>query len=245
MQTKLKRKLAAKSFDTIRDLFKFVSETKPDGMRKTYLAIFYATALTVVITVVTTLSCSRARSEASCIMPKNIQLAAGDIVLRKGTGLTSHAVTMADGSSDYSHCGIVVDCGNKMMIVHAVPDEPDFEGDKDRVKLERPEKFYSSIRASKGCVLRCKNRDTAVKSSRLALAIYRRGMLFDNDYDDSDTTSMYCSELVEHVYSRSGTDLTGGIRHDVRLPGVSFNHVIYPSDFINSKQLEKVAEFKQ
>lgn len=25
------------------------------------------------------------------------------------------------------------------MIVHAVPDEPDFEGDPDRVKMETPE----------------------------------------------------------------------------------------------------------
>ena len=35
----------------------------------------------------------------------------------------------ADRGGSYSHVGMVVDSCGVMMVVHAVPDEPDYEGD--------------------------------------------------------------------------------------------------------------------
>ena len=151
---------------------------------------------------------------------------------------------LADGGGDYSHCGIVVIAGGKAMVVHAVPDEPDFEGDVDRVKMEPIRCFYSSIRASKGCVLRCKNRDAARRSVKRALQYYKLGLLFDHDYDIADSTKLYCSELVELAYRGGGIDISGGRRHNIRLPGMKLQNVILPSDFLKSKMLYTVAEFK-
>ena len=92
-----------------------------------------------------TLCCCKSGNKERSILPDKASIKDGDIVLRKGTGFTSHAVAFADKSSDYSHCGIVMIKDGKPMVIHAVPDEPDFDGDKDRVKMEPLEKFFSAI----------------------------------------------------------------------------------------------------
>ena len=66
----------------------------------------------------------------------------GDLVFRKGTGLVSRAVLSADGKGTYSHIGIVVRDGNEWKVVHAVPGEPDYEGEPDRVKIENVQEFF-------------------------------------------------------------------------------------------------------
>lgn len=187
--------------------------------------------------------CAGQERRAGAILPRGTRLRAGDILLRRGTGIESRAVMMADGGSDYSHCGICVDSGGRLMVVHAVPGEPEYEGAPDKVKMERPEDFYSTLRAGKGCVLRHADPAVAARAARLAMEIWRRGTLFDDDYDDRDTTRMYCSELVSHCYLRSGCDLTGGVRHDAALPGMRFSHLIFPSDFLHCPGLNVTARF--
>lgn len=189
------------------------------------------------------LSCGGEDKAAHCIIPEGTEFKEGDVVLRRGTGVTSRAVTMADGGSDYSHCGIVTDTDGRKMVVHAVPGEPDYEGDADRVKREPVEEFFSSLKATKGCVMRCADSTAAARSAAKAIELYRRRVLFDHDYDDGDTTKMYCSEFVEYVFTSSGMPLTGGRRHDVSLPGLKFSHVIFPSDFVKSARLRRITSF--
>lgn len=150
---------------------------------------------------------------------------------------------LADNGGTYSHVGIVADSAGVPVIVHAVPDEPDFPGDSDRVKMERPDKFFSSVNAGAGRVMRIADSGVAARASRVAVAVYMRGTGFDHDYDEADTVRMYCCELVEHAYSEAGMPLTGGRRHNVDLPGLRYRNVIYPSDFIRSSALRTVSEF--
>ena len=95
---------------------------------------------------------SARQDRPQCILPVGTELREGDVVLRMGGGVTSHAVVAADRGGQYSHVGIVVDSCGHPMIVHAVPGEPDFAGDVDRVKMDSPEKFFSSMTASCGAV---------------------------------------------------------------------------------------------
>lgn len=195
-----------------------------------------------VVSVVLLAACSR--REAVTIMPAGCSLKAGDVVFRLGNGLTSRAVLMADGGGVYSHVGIVVDSCGTMMIVHAVPGEPDYEGDPDRVKMESPEKFYSSLNARIGEVRRLHdNRAAASEAARHALEVYRRGTLFDHDYDDCDTTKMYCCELITFAYGKAGIRLTDGKRHRFKLPGMKPICCILPSDICNSRMLTKIISF--
>ena len=75
------------------------------------------------------------------------------------------------------------------------------------------------------------------------MAICRRHVLFDHDYDDRDTTRMYCSELVNHAYASNGIELAGDRRHDFNVPGLRIRHVILPADFIGSPRVRTVAVF--
>ena len=128
------------------------------------------------------------------------------------------------------------------MVVHAVPGEPDFEGDPDRVKMDRPEHFFSSQYTSIGEVCRTPDTAAAQRAALAALAVYHRHTLFDHDYDDADTAKMYCTELIVHAYARAGLPLVGAERHEVRLPMLSAD-CIFPSDIRNSRQLETVITF--
>ncbi len=178
------------------------------------------------------------------ILPPDCRLMPGDVVFRMGNGMTSRAVLAADMAGDYSHVGIVVDSAGLPMVVHAVPDEPDFEGDADRVKMEPAEQFFISLRAQRGEVCRFQG-DTALarKAAEEARRIYLQGVLFDHDYDDDDSTRMYCCELVERAYGRVGISLSEGRRHDLHLPGVGRYHCMLPLDLWKSSQLKTVSAF--
>ncbi|MGN0221188.1 MAG: YiiX/YebB-like N1pC/P60 family cysteine hydrolase [Prevotella sp.] len=176
---------------------------------------------------------------ATSVMPDGLVLRQGDVVLRRGLGMASRVVLAADGGGEYSHVGIVAQRGDTLYVVHAVP----YEGGDDRVVMELPERFFSTSNAVTGMVLRSGCDSVAQAAASHALTICLRGTLFNHDYDDGDTTRMYCSQLVEHVYAHAGMSLIGDVRHDIGLPGFRLQHVILPSDFIRSPVLKAVSRF--
>lgn len=197
---------------------------------------------TIMIAVAMLASC--AETEQRSILPEGCELRAGDVVFRRGSGLTSRAVLAADRNGAYSHIGIVVDSCGVMMVVHAVPGEPDYEGDPDRVKMDTPQRFFSSMSARIGEVKRLRGDSaTALRAARFAVDVYKRGTLFDHDYDDTDTTKMYCCELIDFVYRKAGRPLAGQKRHYFHLPGLNPIRCILPSDICNSGKLDTVMSF--
>lgn len=178
------------------------------------------------------------------LLPDDCQLQEGDVVFRRGDGFTSHMVLAADADGNYSHVGIVVDSAGVKMIVHAVPGEYDFEGDVDRVKMDAPDHFFSTEFTTIGEVCRPCDAEIAHKAAEAAKALYYRGALFDHSYDDSDTTKMYCTELVVHAYKKAGCDIVGKERHAVKLPIVKAP-CIFPSDVHNSSFLKSIYMFNK
>lgn len=176
------------------------------------------------------------------ILPEGVQLKAGDVVFRRGGGMTSRAVLMADAKGEYSHIGIVVDSAGQKMIVHAVPGEPDFEGDEDRVKMDRPEHFFSTEFTIIGEICRPKDSLIAARAAEVAIRQYRKGVLFDHDYDERDSTKMYCTELITYAFRRAGYEIASGERHHVNLPIVRAD-CIFPSDIHSSNFLESILMF--
>ena len=177
-----------------------------------------------------------------CLLPDSVELRAGDVVFRRGDGFTSQVVLFADREGNYSHAGIVVDsCGVK-LIVHAVPGEPDFEGDPDRVKADRPERFFSTEFTSIGEVCRPADSAVAARAAQAAWRAYQRHTLFDHNYDDSDTTRLYCTELVAFAYRQAGVDLAEGRGHHINLPTMQ-QDCLFPSDIYESDFLKSVANF--
>ncbi len=198
--------------------------------------------LTYAIVAALILSCRPSPPDES-IFPPDIEVKAGDIVFRSGTGIFSQAVLCVENGT-YSHVGIVVDSAGRKMVVHAVPDEPDYPGDPDRVKMETIENFYNTRRGSSGAVMRHCDSEAASIAAQAAMEIYHSNTLFDHAFDDKDTTMLYCSELVERAYLKAGYDIAEGRRHRYNIPAISKNPIIMPSDLYESAQLKLIENFK-
>lgn len=190
-------------------------------------------------------SCKRTRDTCSDTLPPPLPvLREGDVVFRRGVGVMSRMVLMADDEGIYSHIGIVVRHEGKWKVIHAVPGEPDFEGDPDRVKMEDPESFFAPERAERGALMRLRidNGRVAEKAARKAVELYRQGILFDHSYDSKDTTQMYCTEFVNYVYRCAGLLLVNGPGHRVPFPGKEVR-VWFPGDVQSCKDLELIYQY--
>lgn len=161
----------------------------------------------------------------------------GDIVFRRGTGWAGQMVLAADKAGCYSHIGIMVKEGDAWKVVHAVPGEPDFKGDTDRVKKDDVSVFFQPGRAKSGAVMRIeKDSLLALKAAKHALKLYHQGILFDHSYNLADTTKMYCTELVDYVFRKQGIDLTEGRMSRINVPGFR-GDFLFPSDIQQSSRL--------
>ena len=176
------------------------------------------------------------------ILPINVTLQEGDVIFRKGTGMASRVVTTADNDGVYVHVGIVVRKGNALMVVHAVPDEHDFDGDVDRVKLDSLDRFYSESYASRGEIMRHGDSIAASMAARKALEVDERGTVFDNDYDDEDTLRLCCTELIKFVYASTGHPLGDVNKHTMKVLNITTN-CSFPSDLQRSKYLRTITLF--
>lgn len=78
----------------------------------------------------------------------------GDIAFRRGTGITSRVVLAADREGTYSHTDILKKKDGQWYVIHAVPGEPDFKDDPDRVKMETVEVFFEERKAINGAIMR-------------------------------------------------------------------------------------------
>lgn len=165
----------------------------------------------------------------------------GDVVFRRGTGAVGQAVVVLDGGGPYSHVGIVAFYEGTPMVVHAVPGEPDFDGDPDRVKLDSIDVFYANDRASRGIVMRHADSAAAARAAKVAYQAYERRALFDHGYDDRDTSRLYCTELITFAFDRAGAPLPVN-QHEVNLPGVA-GAVTFPSDLAACPQLHPIYSF--
>ena len=180
-------------------------------------------------------------SSQKTIIPRECEFQEGDIVFRRGKGFESKAVLYADGGL-YSHVGIVVDYQGKKMIIHSVPWEQEHKDDEDKMKMDSIEGFFSHERAVVGAICRPIDSLVCKQSAKYAIELFHNGILFDHDYDSSDTSKLYCTELLTFIYKKCGRKLVESDGHDVNFPLIK-HKVILPSDIYNSKQLKLIRKF--
>ncbi len=187
-------------------------------------------------------SCKNTKAKSQRIMPVGM-LADGDLAFRRGTGLLSHVVTSASKDGVYSHIGILKKIGNEWYVIHAVPDEPDFEGDSDRVKTDSLSRFFAADRAVRGAIARMT--EDSLAASEAACTAWKmacQGVLFDHDYNLTDTSRMYCSELVEFAYRKAGICLSEGRRTQINVPAMGGTYLM-PDDIARNKHLKIIYRF--
>jgi len=176
------------------------------------------------------------------VFPEHL-LQEGDLVFRRGTGIASRMVLAADQKGMYSHIGMVVRHDEVWKVIHAVPGEPDFKGDPDRVKMEPIHRFFASDRAACGALMRFQGDSMINKMAAIqALKFYEAGLLFDHDYNLSDSSRIYCTELVQRSYSYEGADLAEGRMTKISLPALSGSYIL-PSDISSNSHIELIYQF--
>lgn len=171
------------------------------------------------------------------------ELHEGDLLFRRGIGVLGRAVVATDDEGRFSHVGIAVKVDNEWHVAHAVPDEPDFDGDFDRVKCEPIESFFSEFRAGNGAVYRVElPAETIEIAVRNALRLSTEQRPFDHDYNLGDTTALYCTELVEYVFGLSGVSMSEGRQTHVNFPSMTGDYIM-PSDLTKNNKLNPIYSF--
>ncbi len=187
------------------------------------------------------ISCSSGAKHTESRIPPDELLREGDLVFRLGMGVSSRIVLAADDQGVYSHTGILTRQDDEWYVIHAVPYESDGEDETDRVKLEPLAKFWASDRAAKGAVMRTDAGDSLAScATGTAMEIYARNTLFDHDYDMTDTTKMYCTELIQYSYMAHGVDIAEG--HESSM--IFLKHkCLLPLDLIKGNHLTMIYSF--
>jgi hypothetical protein len=166
----------------------------------------------------------------------------GDLVFRQGRGMSSQFVNFADKERSYSHIGILVKDSSGWYVIHAVPGESDETDGQEFIKRDPIERFFGYDRTVEGIVVRFdltdEIRDQVVEKT---LKFYQQKRLFDHQYRLSDTTVLYCTELVYRAFLVADIDLTEGRRHAIPL----FKEpIIFPSDILKNNTLQEVYTIK-
>lgn len=173
--------------------------------------------------------CTDRRADSPAIPPGVLQ--EGDLALRRGSSVASNIVVMLDSAATYSHVGIVARRAGRWVVVHAVPDERD-DGGPDTIKADAVETFFLPSRARHGAIARLQaDSVTRHAAAQAALALVDARMAFDHDYDWSDTTRLYCTQLVQQCYARAGVNMAQGRRQRVDAPGYH-GWYVFPSDLL-------------
>lgn len=179
-------------------------------------------------------------------IPENKTLASigfhdGDLVFRRGRSVESFAVYLADRDHDYSHIGVVVMEQGKPFVIHAVPGES--AGKTSRVSKEPVERFLDGSKASHWAVYR--SHFTSLQLHRIAVKaseFFRKRIEFDNDYDLSTDSHLYCTELVLKAYQAAGLDPGRYPESEFRFV-VGVKKILFPSAFIQSPDFFRVGSY--
>lgn len=82
----------------------------------------------------------------------------------------------------------------------------------------------------------------AARAATYALNIFQRNTLFDHQYDLSDTTQMYCTELVYFVYKKEGVTLADTEKTLV-IPIIN-KKCLLPGDLLEGNHLSILTQFQ-
>lgn len=164
----------------------------------------------------------------------------GDLVFRRGKSIESYAVLAADGSTRYSHVGIVHRTSEgKLMVVHAVPAEDRIN---NRVKSESLAQFWSYDHASAGAIYRFQINPSQKQIIHNYLErTYQLAVSFDDAYDLFDSTKLYCTELIYNAFDQCNVDITAGhidtLLFPRRIP------IIFPSTILKNTDLTQIYSY--
>jgi len=124
----------------------------------------------------------------------------GDLVLRYGHGLVSdYIVDMFDEKYPISHCGIIRKSGKKIEVIHS---ESSSFLSKEGIQVQDFDSFTDAGHKNSIIIVRYNkcNSDEYQKITNYAQNYLDKEIPFDYAFDSDDTTTMFCSEIIWHVF---------------------------------------------
>lgn len=199
---------------------------------------FFTVVFVLVLVVLIGCSQRENKSEFEVIIDKT-KLLEGDLVFRLGRGTSSQIVNLADKERSYSHVGILIkDSLDEWYVIHAVPGESEETEGLETIKRDSLGRFFGKDRTVSGVVVRFDSIELVSQHIvEKAKNFYDQKLLFDHQYTLSDTSVVYCTELIYRIFWSVDIDLTEGRRHSFPLLK---EHVIFPSDILKNQRLFEV-----
>jgi hypothetical protein len=155
----------------------------------------------------------------------------GDVVCLNGSSMRSKAVRLLQGhSTDFSHVGIVVVENGVPFIVHADPSA-------GLVIMQRWDVVLRGGDIAGGAIYRYRHVSEHIRIivSETALRLVRERVPFDKEFDQSNCSRLYCTELVVRAYAEAGVELRSQV-------GSARSH-IFPIDLLEGGQLQLITRF--
>ena len=124
----------------------------------------------------------------------------GDIILRYGHGLVSdYIVNKLDEPYTISHCGIIRKLGNKLEVIHS---ESSSFLSEEGIQVQDFDSFTDAGHKNSVIVVRynCCKPEEYIKITKAAEYYLEKEIAFDYGFNPDDTTSMFCSEIIWHVF---------------------------------------------
>ena len=183
-------------------------------------------------------SCNSPNSKGFDVVINENLLQNGDLVFRQGRGTSSQVVYFADKERSYSHIGLVIQDSSGWYVIHAVPGEYEETDGQEIVKCDPIARFFGYDRAVSGVVMRFDSIDGIVDLVvQKVKEFYHQKILFDHQYRLSDSSVLYCTELIHRAFLSADIDLTENRRHTIPLFKES---IIFPSDILRNKALREI-----
>ena len=163
-----------------------------------------------------------------------------DIAFRLGRTIESNLIASSGGdSTHYSHVGIIINRDSIPTVVHI---EPTPNKNNDIIKEETLQEFFSPDKSLAGSVTRISNLTDRQRNTiqDRTLHLINSSITFDHSYTLSDSSTMYCTELIEHICSSIDISLSQGRTH--KLPFIQ-EPIILPSDIAQNPTLITIWEY--
>jgi len=149
-----------------------------------------------------------------------------DIILSKGQSFQSKLISLLKLSTeDYSHIGIMVKQNDNLFVLHSTPDGMKSNG----IRYDDLQTFIHLSSVSDYKVLRHSSVTYDLRQRlRIEFDRYKNSPVpFDFDFNNSDHSEIYCSELVYLIFKNSG--LSAFSEFDIAKP-------IYPKYFLKMQE---------
>ena len=125
------------------------------------------------------------------------QLQYGDIILRKGYGMVSDFIaSYLNEKYPVTHCAFYFEQNNLPFVLHCISNDS-----VDGIFTEPLANYIKDSQEGSLVAIRVKTDSTGIQTYMdRAFELKNRQIPFDMSFDDSDSTKMYCVEMMRHAF---------------------------------------------